>query len=129
MGQRVKKLHGANVELGTAVQSHSAPSASTDGIALASVGGYREDIWEVYFDLVTTSPIAISAGAYVCGYDEQAEKWRRLGDLNGGNAITLTTGVGYAERMVDLGAYSRLAVVATGDQGTNVYGATPIEHL
>jgi hypothetical protein len=127
--KRVKKLHNLRVEIATPLISHVAPVDVTSGISLtgADSGVSREDIWEVYLDHSTGGTIIVS-DAYLAGWDEQRSKWTKIGDLNAGEDITLTATVGYSERVVDASAFSRLAVVDTGDSGTHVYGAIPLEH-
>lgn len=125
---RVKKLHHLALTQ-AASQSHAAPADATDGVSLETWkrGGYAPDAVAVALDGSTT--IAISEGAYLAGYDATDEKWRKVVDLNDGEAIALTATVGYEERVIDVGAFDRLAVVTTGDTGTTTVTLTPIETL
>lgn len=112
-----------------AAQSHTAPSAAGDGVDVTSWrnGGYAPDAVDVALD--GDGAIAITAGAYLAGYNASADAWRKLAELNEGAAISLTAGVGYAERFVDVGGYDELKVVDTGDTGTHTVKLTPIETL
>ena len=70
--------------------------------------------------------VAISAGAYYVGYDTNSGKWRRIGDVNGGSALTISA-IGFEEKLLDvLGAFSSVQLVLTTDKELTVT-ATPIE--
>ena len=69
--------------------------------------------------------VAISAGAYYVGYDANSGKWRRIGDFNGGLALTINA-IGFEEKLLDvLGAFSSVQLVLTTDKELTVT-ATPI---
>lgn len=70
--------------------------------------------------------VALSADAYYVGYDATAEKWRRIGDVNEGGALTIND-VGFAELLDDvLGAFSWIMIVGTTDKELTIT-LTPIE--
>jgi len=127
--RRVQILHHLDVT-SAAAADHAAPTDATGGLSLATwkQGGYSPDAAIVYLDDASTA-IAIAAGAYVAGYDANRAAWFRVADLNGGAAIDLTATMGFAQRLIDVGGFDRLAVVDDGDTGTHKYGFKPVEAL
>lgn len=128
--QVIKQLGHLSEEIATALISHVAPTGASDGVDITSWlrGGYKPNACIAYIGTASEA-IAITAGAYWAGYDPTTGEWYRVRTANDGSAIALTTGVGYAEKLIDIGWASRLALVDTGDTGTHLYGFTPLETL
>jgi hypothetical protein len=128
--RRVKILTDLDVAK-AAAQSHAAPSTDEHGVSLATWkrGGYSPDACVVRLGPSVGGAVAIDAGAYVAGYLASTDEWYRIADLNAGEAIALTETMGYAQRLIDVGGFDRLAVIDTGDAETHPYGFTPTEAL
>jgi len=122
---RVQQIASGLVEKAAAL-SHAAPASTADMLAIQSIGDMRQDVGDVILTEVTGTPITVT-GAYLVGYCPATSKIRFLGYLNDGNPITLTA-IGYTERVIDVGAFTHLAVVDTGSGGTHTYGYIPLEH-
>lgn len=102
-----------------------APSTAADG---GDISGWRVSggpapryaIVKISSDGTTTL-----AGAYLAVYDGSA--WYNAGDLNEGSNISLTSSVGWASPLLDIGIYDRVALVGTPDAGDVTAVVIPVE--
>lgn len=100
--------------------SKAVPSAATSGVALANADGLT---WKAFranigFPLAVVKLTAdgnstLTGPVYFYGYITDDAMWYRLGSLNNGEDITLTSTVGYAERVNFPGVFDRVAISAT----------------
>jgi hypothetical protein len=96
------------------------PSTSTSGVALANSDGagwrrYRENVgFPMGVVMLTADGNATLTGpVYLYGYDDDTSAWYRIGTLNSGQDIALTSTVGYAEQFNFPAVFDRLAISAT----------------
>lgn len=127
--RRVTLLSELQIEIPAGAQSHAAPTDTSGGLDLSSWdrGAYSFDACTFYLAPSVGGAVAISAGAYIVG--SIGSVLYRVADLNAGAAIALTTTIGYAQRLIDIGVFDKLWLVDTGDANTHKYGVIPIESL
>lgn len=137
--RRVALIPDLQIEIAAGAQSHAAPTDSDGGLDLSTwkIGGYRRpggehvdyapDACTFYLAPSVGGAVEISTGAYVVGSIGSA--LYKVADINAGAAVSLTTTIGYAQRLIDIGVFDKLWLVDTGDANTHKYGVIPIESL
>jgi hypothetical protein len=129
MSFRVSLQNANEVVIANAEASLPAPTADDDGAAVPRQGTYTEDTGMISIDSSGTG--TIPAGAYLAGYTAHDDKWRRAGSIGRGEVISLTAAIGNVERVVGVGAFTRLDVVSGGGALTGGISVTvkytPIE--
>jgi hypothetical protein len=104
--------------------SATAPSASTDGVANTFLEGGTNTGPRVVELTIDGSTNITFSGVQLCGWD--GSKWRIIRDVRDGKDVTLTATLGYAERLVDIGGFTRFALVGTISAGTVTAKLVPI---
>lgn len=105
--QRSVDLETRAVTLENAQTTLPAPSAPTDGAALG-----WDDLRPAKIKLRLTAAGAVTlSDGIVYAYEGSTLAWYRLGDLNGGNPVSLTADVGDASTLLEYsGSATRLAI-------------------
>lgn len=122
--------HDRAVEIYTAAADAAiiAPTGATSGAAITdlALGGHMPST--VMMKITAAGNATLTDGT-VYGYDPIATDWTIIGLLNRGLVITLTAAIGYSQRMVDVGVFSRIAVSGTLSASTATITLKAIEHI
>jgi len=122
--------HGRSVALYTAAADAAiiAPTLATSGASIADLQLGSTVPSVLMLTIVAAGSCTFTDGT-VYGYDPVSAKWMQIGLLNRGLVITLTAAVGYAQRVIDVGIFSRIAVSGTLSASTATISLTAIDHI
>ncbi len=126
---RIALVENLRVEIPVGAQSHAVPVDDTGGLDLAAWkrGQYGIPVVMFYLSPSVGGSAVISAGAFIVGLLEGV--LYKIADINKGATLTLTTTLGFAQRLQDIGDFEKLWLVDEGSAFTHKYGVVPFEEI
>jgi hypothetical protein len=111
--------HGSAIVLHAAAATLPIPTTAASGEAVFEQWGSASD--EVVVLCIDSDAPGTITNAKLYGYDEVDTKWRLIAEPNNGLSIAMVSSgaiiIGYEERFIDIGKFSRLAMSASISAG------------